>query len=366
MYRTLLSLLFVYSFSFAQVNEDILGNWMLTSITENGETLAPLNIDATATLNFTTDQIQMSYQAESCVITSAIFSANNSFSLDFTVLELSCLLIPNVDPPHEPFQDFYTSFFSADNEEPIPVPSTYNYTILDFDGFSTLSIERNNGDVLNAVMYDDDDDFFETWVLSSVTYQDQTLEPSPNIIPATLVFCFEEGQFDLNLNYCNECYFPIEFISEDEFVVINNQMCTLMLCEEEEFQPILGIYENGFWQNIGVENPYTFVITAEGNISTLTITNSNGDVMVFNINFASNPSFEDLQVALYPNPVQNELYFSSKTVFKSYQIVDLTGKILQKGNLSVQNISVESLPKGLFFLQLENQNLKTTLKFLKE
>jgi hypothetical protein len=372
MYRTILSLLFVYSFSFAQVNENIFGNWHITNITIEGEILAPLNQNVTATLGFSSEGIHISYQAEPCFIANPNFTSENSFTLDFPNVEAACLMMPNDAEPYEPFQAFYHDFFPLDNFSsdfvPTESPIIYNYTILDFDGFSTLAITKENGDVLNAVMFEnsDDDDLFETWVLSSVTYQDQTLTPSPEVEPATLLFDFIDGQFELNLNYCNECYFPIEFVSEEEFVVINNQMCTLMLCENEAFQPVLGIYQNGFWQNIGFDNPYTFVITDEGNISTLTITNSNGDVMIFNINFASNENFETPIVALYPNPVQNNLYFSSETSFKNYQIVDLTGKILQKGNLSVQSISVESLPNGLFFLQLENQNVKTTLKFVKE
>lgn len=371
MKKITLLFLFIFSCTFAQINENILGNWMVTNITIDGEMLAPLNQNVTATLEFSSAGIHISYQAEPCIITNPIFTAENSFTLDFPNVAAGCLLMPNDDEPYEPFQAFYHDFFPIDNFSsdfvPTESPIIYNYTITNFEGFIILTIIKENGDVLNATISDfGNEALFNTWILTSVTYQDQTLEPSPELIDATLIFNVENEQLNMNLNYCNSCDFPITFISETQFVINNNEFCTLLLCEEEGFQPVLGIYENAFWQNIGVENPYSYVISVNGNESMLTITNSNGDILVFNISFASNESFEDVQVSLYPNPVQNNLYFISETNFESYQVVDLTGKILQKGNLSVQNISVASLPKGLFFMQLENQNVQTTLKFMKE
>uniref|UniRef100_UPI004049CFFD T9SS type A sorting domain-containing protein n=1 Tax=Flavobacterium sp. TaxID=239 RepID=UPI004049CFFD len=366
-----LLLFLVFSSAFSQINDDILGNWQVTDITINGETLSPLNQNVTAELIFDEDGIHPNYQSEPCMITNPTFTSENSFTLDFPNLQVACLLMPNDDPPYEPFQDFYHDFFPIDDFSsdfvPIDVPIDYDYTISNFQGVSTLSIVKENGDVLNAIITEyDNDDLFDNWTLSSVDYENQFLQPSPEIVPATLSFVFFDDLIQLNLNYCNNCYFQIGFISGTEFVVYDNTFCTLLLCEETEFLPVLPIYENAFWQNIGVENPYTYIITVEGNVSTLTITNSNGDVMVFNSVLASNANFDTSTVSLFPNPVQNELFFTSESVFENYQIFDLTGKLLQKGNLSeVQNIAVQSLPKGLYVLQLENRNIKNSVKFIK-
>ncbi len=370
MTKILLPFLLVFSSVFAQVNENIIGNWRVSNITINGETLAPLNLNAEAYLNVSDVSMAPNYQSEPCSFDFS-FTSESSFVLDFPNVGFGCLLMPVENPPHDSFQEFYYDFFPfygyTSENVTINSPINYDYVLSNFEGFTMLTITKENGDVLNAVMFEEEDDFFETWVLSSVTYQNQTFEPSPTLVPATLLFNFTNGQFELNLNYCNDCYFPIEFVSEDEFVVLNNQMCTLMLCENEAFQPVLGIYENGFWQNIGVDNPYTFVITTEGNISTLTITNPNDDVMIFNIIFASNPIHENPTVDLHPNPVQEALFLSSTIAFENYQIFDFSGKMIQKGPISMTHaIDVQGLPKGMYVVHLENQNTQTTLKFLKE
>ena len=111
MYRTILSLLFVYSFSFAQVNENIFGNWHITNITIEGEILAPLNQNVTATLGFSSEGIHISYQAEPCFIANPNFTSENSFTLDFPNVEAACLMMPNDAEPYEPFQAFYHDFF---------------------------------------------------------------------------------------------------------------------------------------------------------------------------------------------------------------------------------------------------------------
>jgi hypothetical protein len=367
-----LLLLLIVSTAFSQINENIHGNWQITDITINGETLSPLNQNVTAVLYIDGVGMSPNYQSEPCMITNPTFSSENSFTLDFPNLEVACLLMPNDDSPYEPFEDFYHDFFPINGFDsdflPIEEPINYEYTVLTFEGTTSLSILKENGDILNATMsVNISEILFTNWTLTSVDYNNQFLEPSPEIEPATLSFVYLNGFNQLFLDYCNECYFQIEYISETEFVVYDTTFCTLILCEEEEYLPISPIYQNGFWQNIGEGNPYSFVVTVEGGVSILTITNSNNDVMVFNSVLASNKNFESQTVALFPNPVQNELFFTSESIFENYQIFDLTGKLLQSGILSeTQNIAVQSLPKGLYVLQLENSNTQVVNKFVKE
>lgn len=79
-------------------------------------------------------------------------------------------------------------------------------------------------------------------------------------------------------------------------------------------------------------------------------------------------------IQLYPNPVQNTLYF--QYTGKTYQnmnvlIYDAQGKIVSQNTLTqnqthfIHQIPVQDLPSGMYFLSLQAENRKTTLKFVK-
>ncbi len=71
------------------------------------------------------------------------------------------------------------------------------------------------------------------------------------------------------------------------------------------------------------------------------------------------------QVVLYPNPSRNNLYFLSKqnlTGFQ-YQIVDVQGKEVAQGLLVGNSLTI-SIPKGMYFLNLQNEKNLHKLKFI--
>ena len=77
---------------------------------------------------------------------------------------------------------------------------------------------------------------------------------------------------------------------------------------------------------------------------------------------AVNDSTKDA-VNIYPNPVKDQLSVSGISREQPYEIYSLEGKLLKTGKYQTgKNISVGSLPKGVYLLRIENQNLK----FIKE
>jgi hypothetical protein len=74
-------------------------------------------------------------------------------------------------------------------------------------------------------------------------------------------------------------------------------------------------------------------------------------------------------IKIYPNPVQNELTLQlDNNVFESYKIVDLTGKTVANGKISGSEsvISVNSISKGMYILQLIGENQISNHKIIKE
>ncbi|WP_027377430.1 M1 family aminopeptidase [Kaistella palustris] len=64
-------------------------------------------------------------------------------------------------------------------------------------------------------------------------------------------------------------------------------------------------------------------------------------------------------VQIYPNPVKNELSVSGITKDEPYEIYGLDGKRLKSGVYQSQNsLNVSTLPKGVYLLKLQDQNLK--------
>lgn len=67
---------------------------------------------------------------------------------------------------------------------------------------------------------------------------------------------------------------------------------------------------------------------------------------------------------LFPNPIVNTINISSDITFDLFEIINIEGKIILKGNNS--SIDVSSLKNGLYFLRLYNKyNLILTTKFNK-
>ena len=96
-----------------------------------------------------------------------------------------------------------------------------------------------------------------------------------------------------------------------------------------------------------------------------------GEQISFDANNLCEPtSTNDLQtlpnLMLYPNPVQDKLYLETTEQNWHYQILNLQGQLILKGNYE-DNIEVSKLPSGIYFLQLgREEKIFKAIKFVKE
>jgi hypothetical protein len=111
----------------------------------------------------------------------------------------------------------------------------------------------------------------------------------------------------------------------------------------------------------------------------LTVTYSGGKDDTLRTNAIQvNPSttgFEEfasgLKFKLFPNPSNGLLFLEAKNLKNAeYQILDLTGKLLVKGQLinseSIQPIDISGLSKGCYLFKIEGQPLQSSSKFVIE
>lgn len=70
---------------------------------------------------------------------------------------------------------------------------------------------------------------------------------------------------------------------------------------------------------------------------------------------------------IYPNPVNNYIYFSDENEVLSIRIIDLNGKEVKRSeNINTSNgIQVQSLPKGNYLLEVKGIDFNKILKFTK-
>ncbi len=69
---------------------------------------------------------------------------------------------------------------------------------------------------------------------------------------------------------------------------------------------------------------------------------------------------------MYPNPTQNQLFFSTTSQVDAVQIFDLSGKELKRTKPKNNAVSVSTLPKGLYMITVSTQEKTQTLRFIKE
>lgn len=69
-------------------------------------------------------------------------------------------------------------------------------------------------------------------------------------------------------------------------------------------------------------------------------------------------------ISLYPNPSKNEIKISGLKEAKNYKIINILGIVVNEGIMSEnENINIQNLSNGIYFLKFQNTN---AIKFIKE
>ncbi|MGB0432656.1 MAG: T9SS type A sorting domain-containing protein, partial [Bacteroidia bacterium] len=75
------------------------------------------------------------------------------------------------------------------------------------------------------------------------------------------------------------------------------------------------------------------------------------------------PRDEAIKLAVFPNPANSTIYLnSSKNI--EYQILSSEGKLLMQGSCTGA-ITIATLPKGVYFLNLRSESEIQIIKFIK-
>ena len=91
-------------------------------------------------------------------------------------------------------------------------------------------------------------------------------------------------------------------------------------------------------------------------------------IIQYSLESLSTENFEAENVIyIYPNPVDNWLKIKSEISINKINIFDINGKLIKaiKDNSDIQQVNVASFSKGLYFIEIINENKKSIKKFIK-
>ena len=63
-------------------------------------------------------------------------------------------------------------------------------------------------------------------------------------------------------------------------------------------------------------------------------------------------------ISVYPNPVVEYLYINGVTADSRYAIYNMSGKMIEKGNLEINKVDVTRLTPGMYFVETESGKAK--------
>lgn len=199
-------------------------------------------------------------------------------------------------------------------------------------------------------------------------------------------------------NFGNEMLFPNgdSISNNDSYVIIHNSMTTscrgnadLIMSNMTAFNgnDAIGLFKNGvlidiigtegdnttYAQNTTLIRKSTIVnpsITFNSNEWNIAPQDDCSNLGIHTITLSTDSFSNDYKVFIYPNPTNGILKIDSKNQFLSFKLYNLSGQLIKSDDISknqLQSIDINSIPKGVYLIQLFGENGEiNTLKIIKE
>jgi len=94
------------------------------------------------------------------------------------------------------------------------------------------------------------------------------------------------------------------------------------------------------------------------------ITNEYETIIENNLELIDHNSHSEISV--YPNPVEDIIYFNSRKDIDKVQIFDISGKLIQSNSVKNQKLEVKNLNAGIYIFKLYSDNSVYNLKIIKK
>lgn len=226
---------------------------------------------------------------------------------------------------------------------------------------------------LSAISFAQDPQLFEnTWYLQNVIIEGEDNFPPYNDEVNNIPLDISIDQ--LSTQVCAPLIATlIEFSTVEDDFSITEFIQFGTDCFNQENQIYQSLYFNTFFQPQIVPRIFTYQIELGTNDSkSLILINEEGNQAIYGNQPLATPDLLIPQFSIYPNPVKNHLFLSSKNDVENLnvKIFNMEGRLLSAQNLvlgSQTSVDVSNLSSGIYFLNIKDEEGRVkVLKFLKE
>lgn len=199
-----------------------------------------------------------------------------------------------------------------------------------------------------------------SWKITQLNVNNQTYYPTMN----DKLIEFTNSNF--TSTYFNTLYSNITYGTGNQFN-INILALTII----DSMDPMIEQFDNFYFEtffafnnNLGTpNNPFTYQISPDG--LSLTIINSLGDIAFYNKSILNLDEInnETSHEMLYPNPASEIIFLKNTKENSTVAIFDSAGRLLQKTLLKNNYLNIETLEKGIYFMQTSEGKI---YKFVKK
>ena len=211
--------------------------------------------------------------------------------------------------------------------------------------------------VVSKSFAQDPDLISNIWSLQKIVIDDVEYTSPMDAVTAELIF--DKGFFYALHNFCeNGLVTEIEYSGNDVFINANAGVTLIGTCFEP---PALEFYARHFSiyiedDNFTAKNPFSYTLSSQGNLTTLVITNGEGNQGYYESTQLETESFVIPTFRIFPNPVHNILRFSNleETDISEIIIYDLMGNVVcskqqREGNDNL--IDVSNFSSGIYLFK---------------
>ncbi|WP_459209609.1 T9SS type A sorting domain-containing protein [Aquimarina rhabdastrellae] len=196
------------------------------------------------------------------------------------------------------------------------------------------------------------------------TYIPNTTNNQPNIIFTSEVSNLTSNLILRGLSTCNEFFgeYTLSDTAEINLASINQ---TLAVCSDNQ----VSTFDSNYLSILSDQTPFSYVLSNTN--TSLTLTASNGSLLVYGNEVLSTPRFnqQHTKLRISPNPIRSyiDIYTNYPKQQLSYSIYTLSGKRVITKTISNNKINVSQLNTGIYFLSMTSPQIgKRTFKIVKQ
>jgi len=203
------------------------------------------------------------------------------------------------------------------------------------------------------------------WHLQKVVVDgEEYLPPLPNAEIQSILTIYGADGFLTSM--CNDLSGPVTYTNQD-FIFTEALTITLGSCNLNVNYEFEQLYFGVYFDNESF--PFEYAITNGGNnILSLTIIGQNDDQAIYNNTLLANPTFNNLSLKIYPNPIKDvmNIQIQNSEIIKSIKVFNVLGKLVIEEKGDVNQLDVSLLKSGLFLIKIETNKGIFVKKIMKK